>query len=419
VRLEAVYLSTDISDPVYLVQLRTEKIELAGNSIRPRGLRLPENDETLFVICAPGSGRLNSRTTIDDLPHVGDDIRVRIVSREPGQWLPVGSQWFEPVVPATTTAGQNPPNAGTANSPQVDLRGMTCEAIILEGRLAFAVKSVAAAGPAHDAGFQVGDVVLAVDGQPLNSVAALKEFAAKPTPLKISVVDVNTGQLAQVDLAFAKPSTPTRPDGSPPAEPTNSAALIANALGIEVTESRVGFRKSALTVSKVDPRGAAAESGIEVGDVLMALNDQPTGTAAELAAALPTAVGKATLLVRDVRGGEDVPVEVKIRPTGATKQSPEKPRTDSPAPGSADALGLATELAFYQGEATVRITGVESGSPAARAGLQTGWLILTADGQPVMHPDELKAAEKGSSSRLRLRVADPRTGRESEVVLNR
>lgn len=411
--VEAIYLSTDISNPVYLVQLRTEKIELDRNSIRPSGLRLPETNETLFVICAPGSGRLSSRTSIDDLPHAGNDIRAQLTSSEPGQWFPADSQWFEVIVPAATTAGQNLPRTGTANSPQVDLRGMTCEAIILEGRLAFAVKSVAATGPAHDAGFQVGDVVLAVDGQPLNSVAALKEFAVKPVPLKLSVVDVNTGQLAQVDLAFAKPIE------SPANSPTDSTSLIAKALGIEVTESRIGFRKYALAVSKVDPLGAAAEAGIEVGDVLMALNDRPTGTAEELAAALPKAGGNSTLLIRDVRGGDDVPVEVKIRPTNTAEQSQEKPQNEPPASGSADALGLTTELAFYQGEAAVRITGVERGSPAARAGLQVGWLILAVDGKPTLHPNDLKEIERSSAGRFRLRVGDPRTDRESEIEIVR
>jgi S1-C subfamily serine protease len=418
-KVEAVYLSTNISEPVYVVQLRAEKVTPAGNSFRDRGLRLPKADETLFVVCAPGSGRLSSRASIGDLPRVGDNIQTQLLSDNPGQWVPAVAKWFEPIEPAITTTGRSPADAQSGASPQVDVRGMTCEAIILEGRLAFAVKSVAEAGPAHDAGFQVGDIIAAVDGQPVNSVAALKEFAAKPTPLKLSVVDVNTGQLAKVDLAFEQPTTPTRPAEPPSPAAADPTGQIAKALGVEVTESRIGFRKSALTVAMLDPLGAAAESGIEVGDVIVAVNDKPTTSIAELAAALPAAGGKTTVLVRDVRGGDDVPVEVKIRPSGSLGQSREQPRNESPAPGTADSLGLATELAFYQGEAAVRITGVERGSLAARAGLQMGWLILAADDKPVMHPDELKAAEKSGSRQLRLRVADPRTGRESEVDVNR
>jgi S1-C subfamily serine protease len=421
-KVEAVYLSTNISEPVFLVQLQAEKIALNDNASRPRGIQLPESNETLFIACAPGTGPLSSRTSLQDLPQLGSEIRAQIVSNAPGQWVPATANWFENTPPATTTATRSPAPAdpGDATSPQVDLRGMLCEAIILEGHLAFKVKSISPSGPAHDAGFQVGDIVLAVGGTPLSSVAALKDFAAKPTPLKLSVVDVNTGQLAQVDLDVATTTTSTPPEGSSPTAAADPAGQIAKALGVEVTEARIGFRKSALAVAKVDPLGAAAESGIEVGDLIVAVNDSPTASIPELVAALPANGGNSTILVRDVRGGEDVPVEVKTRPIGAGEQPRERPQSESPAStGAGDALGIATELAFYKGEAAVRITGVDRGSPAARAGLQAGLLILAVDGKPVMHPDELKAAEKSNANRLRLRVADPRAGREAEVDITR
>lgn len=421
-RVQTVYLNTKISDPVYVLQLEAEETKLIGDSARSAKFHLPAAHEIIFVVCEPGSNGLRTRLTIDDLPQAGNQIRALLTSNILGKWQPAGAQWFEHVAqPATTTAQASPPQKGSDDSPQVDLRGMTCEGIILEGHLAFAVKSVAPTGPAHDAGFQVGDIVVAVDGKPLNSIAALKEFADSPTPLRISVVDVNSGRLAAVDLAVAQqPPTPREPGaGSPTVPAVASTDRLAQSLGIEATVSRIGFRKSALAVSKIDPRGAAAEAGVEIGDVILAVDNQPTEDVDAMAAALPSGGGRVTLLIRDVRGGEDVPVEVTCRPSAATTATAAPSRREAQSVGPGDALGLTTALAFYQGEAAVRVTGVQPDSPAARTGIQPGWLILAAGGKPVLHPDELKLAEQSTAGPLRLRVADPRSGREAEVDVAR
>ena len=77
-----------------------------------------------------------------------------------------------------------------------------------------------------------------------------------------------------------------------------------------------------------------------------------------------------------------------------------------------------TELAFYDVEAAVKVTEVEPGSPAARAGLQPGLLILTANGKPMLHPNDLIDAARNTSGPLKLSVVDPRTGRKSMVEVN-
>jgi hypothetical protein len=44
--------------------------------------------------------------------------------------------------------------------------------------------------------------------------------------------------------------------------------------------------------------------------------------------------------------------------------------------------GISTEIAFYGGKAALKVVNVAGDSPAQRAGIEPGMLILTADGKP-------------------------------------
>jgi S1-C subfamily serine protease len=74
-----------------------------------------------------------------------------------------------------------------------------------------------------------------------------------------------------------------------------------------------------------------------------------------------------------------------------------------------------TELAFYDAEAAVKVTEVESDSPAARSGLEPGTVILEADGKPILHPNELADAARNSTGILKLKVVDPRSGNKRVI----
>jgi S1-C subfamily serine protease len=76
---------------------------------------------------------------------------------------------------------------------------------------------------------------------------------------------------------------------------------------------------------------------------------------------------------------------------------------------------MVTELAFYDVEAAVKVTEVEPGGPAARAGLQPGILILAANGKLMLHPNDLNDAARNSGGTLKLTVVDPRSGRKGTV----
>jgi S1-C subfamily serine protease len=133
------------------------------------------------------------------------------------------------------------------------------------------------------------------------------------------------------------------------------------------------------------------------------------------------------LTVRDIRTGKDVPVEVQV-PGRSADPSPapfplpspgaNKPVT-SPAPdGSRNRLGAVTEITLYDVEAALKVTEVAPGSPADRAGIRPGLIILAANGKLMLHPNQLAETVRQSPATLQLSVVDPRSGRKSTVKVD-
>jgi S1-C subfamily serine protease len=147
----------------------------------------------------------------------------------------------------------------------------------------------------------------------------------------------------------------------------------------------------------------------------VAANGAPITGPEQLATALRKSGPTLSLTVRDSRSGRDVPIEIAL---GGAK--PEKPLpTEVPEVGAGKGrLGAVTELAFYDVEAAVKVTEVEPGSPAARAGLQPGILILQANGKPILHPNDLNDAVRNSTGTLKLAVVDPRSGKKGTVEVS-
>jgi serine protease Do len=74
-----------------------------------------------------------------------------------------------------------------------------------------------------------------------------------------------------------------------------------------------------------------------------------------------------------------------------------------------------TEITLYDVEAALKVTEVAPGSPADRAGIRPGLIILAANGKPVLHPNELAEAVRQSPASLQLSVVDPTSGRKGSV----
>jgi S1-C subfamily serine protease len=292
--------------------------------------------------------------------------------------------------------------------------GLTTESVKVEGRIALRVTSVERGGPAQKAGLEVGDVIVGAKGGPLTGADQLDALAKGGGSFPLIVMDVNTGRAAQVEVKMNDPAPADAPKPTTEANrvPTPAPAN-SRSLGLSADPVSVGQR-TALKVTQVVPAGAAAKAGVEVGDVLVAANGAAITSPEQLAAALRKSGPTLTLTVRDMRTGRETPVTVKL---GGTEPAAPAPAPAPPAApsGGGGKLGAVTELSFYDTEIAVKVTEVEVGSPAERAGLRPGTFILDADGKLLLHPNDLINAARASSGTLKLTIVDPRTNRKTQV----
>ena len=169
-----------------------------------------------------------------------------------------------------------------------------------------------------------------------------------------------------------------------------------------------------LKVTRVEPGSPAAKAGLEPGDVIVEAGGAPITAPDQLLSAVRKSGPTLELTVRDSRTGADTPVKVELGGAAPPTTMPSGPAIPQAEAGSSH-LGIVTEMALHDDEFAVKVTEVEAGSPAARAGLRPGVLILEVNGQAVLHPDDLMDAVRQSGKNIRLTVADPTSGRKETI----
>ncbi len=350
-------------------------------------------------------------------PAERSQVRAYLVPRDQGGWEGTFPDWCDltaerPVDASPADPAPSAPERPKERSPL----GLTTEAAKVDGRAGLRVTSVERGGPAQQAGLEVGDVIVGTKGGALTGMDQLDALARSGGSFPLIVLDVNTGRAAQIEVKMPAPAAdapkpPTEVSRDPTPAPTTSRSL-----GLSADPVSLGQR-TALKVTQVEPAGAAAKAGVEVGDILVAANGAAITSPEQLAAALRKSGPTLTLTVRDVRTGRDTPVTVKLG--GSEPDAPAPAPTPPAAPGGGGGgggrLGAVTELSFYDTEIAVKVTEVEAGSPAEKAGLRIGTLILDADGKLMLHPNDLIDAARASSGTLKLTIVDPRTNKKSRV----
>jgi len=155
--------------------------------------------------------------------------------------------------------------------------------------------------PAQKAGLEKGDIILALDGNPVNSSAELRMHVSLMEPgTRVNVKVFREGAEKTLPLTLAEMPTETAKaeqqenngteDALQGITVENVSARTARQLGLPATATGV-------VVTSIDPNSKAAESGLQRGDVIQEVNHKPVRSTADFEAAMRNAKDTNLLLV--------------------------------------------------------------------------------------------------------------------------
>ncbi len=186
------------------------------------------------------------------------------------------------------------------------------------------VEDVIASAPAGKAGLKAGDVVTAVNGKPVEDRGQLTRAVASIAPGgKATLALLRKGKKTEITVTVG-----TRPDeealargeGPDEGETTGEAVNAKGAkLGIRLQSLTPEMRRqlkidgdAGVLVADVAPDGAAAQAGIQRGDVILEVAQEAVEKPEQVSAAVSKAKPGDVLLLRVRRGNQATYLPVRI-----------------------------------------------------------------------------------------------------------
>jgi serine protease Do len=150
-------------------------------------------------------------------------------------------------------------------------------------------------------------------------------------------------------------------------------------------QNRYGAKEGAL-VAMVEEASPAAKAGLQVEDVVTAVNGQPIRNSLDLRDAIARTPPGQSIEMRVVRGGKEQTLKATVGeiPGAKTAEAPAAPAQGRMGVQVADLTPeLAKQLGVPETTKGAVVAGVQPGSPAFEAGLRQGDVILRINGKDV------------------------------------
>lgn len=166
------------------------------------------------------------------------------------------------------------------------------------------VTSVSAGGPAERAGVKRGDVITAVNNQPIVDNNSLRNTVAGMAPgSNVTLTVVRNGGNQNIPVALAE--LPDRPRNDREESSSNGGGTSNERYGLSLQvftadmASRNGLdpNDQGLLVTRVDPAGSAAAAGIRQGDLIQEVNRRPVRSVPDFGAAMQQSGARPALLL--------------------------------------------------------------------------------------------------------------------------
>ncbi len=201
------------------------------------------------------------------------------------------------------------------------------------------IRSITEGGPAARAGIRQGDVVISVAGRPVTPDQTLAYLVAQqPVGSRIPLEYIRNGRRGTANVQVAERPTDeelariagvedeTEVTETPTEQQSTGQRSARESLGVTVQTLTPEIARSlrlsdpnlrGVVVAAVDPNSNAAAEGLVTGDVIVSINQVPTRTPEEAAAAVEAArrAGRNSVLLL-IRRGNTPPIYVGIKLSG-------------------------------------------------------------------------------------------------------
>jgi len=168
-------------------------------------------------------------------------------------------------------------------------------------------------GPAARAGVASGDVIVSVNGQPVNDPGALNYDVATLEPgasVSLAVRKAGGGERTLQAHLTAPPDSPPKDQQTISGHNPLNGATVINLSPAAATDLGLDpFAGSGVVVTSVGG-GYASSLGLQAGDFIRQVNGQPIATVAQLVAALGAAANDWTIVIE--RGGQTITARVRV-----------------------------------------------------------------------------------------------------------
>ncbi len=252
------------------------------------------------------------------------------------------------------------------------------------------VASVLPDSPAKAAGIQPGDLIIEFNGQPVPDCRLSEDIPMfnrlvlnTPVGATVTLKGLRNGQVVTWQLT----TTNREPAQARETELKHWGLVVRDLTRTSALENKRPTKQGVL-VDSVRPGGPCAESKppLQSGDIIVKVADALVTNVADLVEFTRRFVGDSTerkpVLVTFERGAQQLVTVARIGPE-PQEEKPARPQkawlgvqSQVLTPELAEALGL-------DGKKGVRVTQVLPDSPAARAGITVGDILLKLDGQVI------------------------------------